>query len=345
MTILNAAPTLLAAGAGELTPARAGYLNLLPLLGAGGAGELTPARALLLDYLNATISSRATQAQIIDDTTPFHGASIAAILAAVSPSVVVTGAFTTSSQTIPADNVARIEADHYWQGCVLVPLAGACAFQPALITDFAHAGGVFTLYGTGFTAATGLVAYAIFPAAYYKVLAALLNQTGRIELTKDIWCADSTALATLAFSNVAADKDFPNVVIAAAGSGDGLPIGAVIKKVNLLLIANTLDSSGAANYINAASKTIRVKISTGAWGVDDIIAFTAINGDWYTPASGMAGVTFISGTDISSKVTGAGTYNLESNQTNRADAIVALAASLNLKGVRTGFRVTYTLGT
>ena len=178
-------------------------------------------------------------------------------------------------------------------------------------------------------------------------VASVKTQTDKIPsvgLFKDIWCADSAVLATLAFSDAAADKDFPNVVVGAAGAVNGIPVGAVIAQVNLILMASTLDSSAAANYINAASKTIRVKVSTGDWGTDDIVAVTLINGDWYTLASGMGSVVFVSATNIASVVTGAGTYNLESNETNRSDAIVALAASLNLKGVRTGFRVYYKLG-
>lgn len=93
--------------------------------------------------------------------------------------ILARGTFTTSSATVPADT-GRAEANDYWNGCLLVPVAGAIAFEPRLIVDFANAGGVFTLdVDIPFTAVPGLVSYVIIP--------------GNIQLAP---LADSTANAT-----------------------------------------------------------------------------------------------------------------------------------------------------
>lgn len=86
-------------------------------------------------------------------------------LEAISSGLVVgTGTFTTSSTTVPADT-GRLEATDYYKGCLLIPLTGAVAFQPRLITSFTTATGVFTLDAEEpFTAAPGLVTYIIVSA-------------------------------------------------------------------------------------------------------------------------------------------------------------------------------------
>ena len=77
------------------------------------------------------------------------------------PLILQRGTFTTSSATVPADT-GRTEANDYWNGCYIVPVAGAILGQPRLITDFANVGGVFTLdTDIPFTAVPGLVAYVI----------------------------------------------------------------------------------------------------------------------------------------------------------------------------------------
>lgn len=134
---------------------------------------------------------------------------------------------------------------------------------------------------------------------------------------------------------VAADLSFPDVVVAA------LPTDlSIIRVVAMLKVRSIKDTSAADNKINAASKTLRVKKSTGAWGTDDIVAINFTNGQWYTVASTKEGGDVMVGdNDLSSEVDGNATYNFRSEQTNRADAIVALAASLVLYDVQTGIRV------
>ena len=237
------------------------------------------------------------------------------------------GTFTTSSTTAPAD-VSRTEADHYWRGYSLMPLAGVMAYYELPLSDFANAGGVFTPT-EAFPLAPGLVPYVILPTRFKP-----------ISFFKDIYCADASVSNPTAFTDAAANIALPDVIIGAAGAVNGLPVGSIITQVNLILLANLLESSAAANYINAAAKTLRIKLSTGNWGANDIVAATMLNGDWYTPASAMSSIAKIYSTDISSVVSGPGTYNI-STRTDAGDAIVVLAASLALKGCTTGLRVYY----
>lgn len=77
--------------------------------------------------------------------------------------VVAMGILTTSSATVPADNVRRAaDANNYWRGCILMPVAGVCARQPRRLVASATLTGVLTLDpNTPFTAAPGLVPYVI----------------------------------------------------------------------------------------------------------------------------------------------------------------------------------------
>lgn len=82
------------------------------------------------------------------------------------PVIIANGTFTTSSTTVPADT-GRGEATDWFTGSVLVPIAGAVAFQPRRIVNFAVTTGVFTLdEALPFTAVPGLVRYVIIAGAY-----------------------------------------------------------------------------------------------------------------------------------------------------------------------------------
>ena len=174
----------------------------------------------------------------------------------------------------------------------------------------------------------------------------MIDSAGRLRIIhlgqlhfKDQWCA--TPIASLAFSNVAADRDFANVVFPA----NFLPAGAVIDAVFLMVHwRKQVDSSGAPNAISAASKTIRIKRSSGAWGTDDIVAITMANGALSTAGNATEGGTMIIGdVDVKGEVDDVDneTYNIRSEQTNRGDAIAVTAASLTLYDIYTGLRVYY----
>lgn len=75
--------------------------------------------------------------------------------------VIAEGTFTTDSATVPADT-SRTEVTDYFNGQILMPVTGACAFQPRLIVNFSSVGDVFTLDAEHpFTGVPGLSAYVI----------------------------------------------------------------------------------------------------------------------------------------------------------------------------------------
>ena len=147
----------------------------------------------------------------------------------------------------------------------------------------------------------------------------------------DFWSHPAADKITIDSS--AADIAFPSVVVA------GLPSGlTLVRVVFILAIANLKDTSTADNYINAASKSIRIKLSTGAWGTDDIIALTLDNQALYTKASAERGGPVLIGPDIKATVTGNGTWNVQSDEAARSDALVSLGDDLELFDVSVGLR-------
>jgi hypothetical protein len=150
----------------------------------------------------------------------------------------------------------------------------------------------------------------------------------------DFW---SSPEDNLTVTNSAADITFPNIVIS------GLPSGLTIQRIVLILsIRAIFDTSGSDNYIDAASKTLRIKKSTGTWGTDDIVAITFAQNSLYCVAdSKESGPVLIGDTDLSSVVDGDATYNVMSNETERGDAIVVAGADLELYDIQVGLRVFY----
>lgn len=157
-----------------------------------------------------------------------------------------------------------------------------------------------------------------------------------VQLFMDFW-SDQADKITIA--GAAADLDFPDVAV------DGLPPGVTIARVIPILKVKAMrDTSGADNYIDQAGKTIRVKKSTGAWGTDDLAAINFDQNQWYTTASTKEnGDVMIGDNDVKNEVDGAATYNFRSEETNRGDAVSALADSLELYDVQTGLRVYFTV--
>jgi len=148
----------------------------------------------------------------------------------------------------------------------------------------------------------------------------------------DFW---SVPADRITITNVAADLTFPDIVVAA------LPSGLAIKKVILVLSARALNNTNAAdNYINGTNKTIRIKKSTGAWGVDDVVGIAFPNQGLYCKASAKeAGPVIIGDTDLSALVNANGSYNVASRQTVSGDALVAFGASLELYDIQVGLRI------
>ena len=115
----------------------------------------------------------------------------------------------------------------------------------------------------------------------------------------------------------------------------------LLKEAVLVLSVRALaDISAADNYINGADKTIRIKKSSGAWGVDDMVGITFPNQGLYSKASAKeAGPVIIGDTDLSALVNANGSYNVASRQTVSGDALVAFGASLELYDIQIGLRI------
>lgn len=89
------------------------------------------------------------------------------------------GTFDTDSQTVPADSTRAglyaWENNDYFKGCILMPVEGDCRFQPRPISEFAVAGGIFTL-DEPFSQLPGTVRYVIISSDYpYQRLIDIFN--------------------------------------------------------------------------------------------------------------------------------------------------------------------------
>jgi len=147
--------------------------------------------------------------------------------------------------------------------------------------------------------------------------------------------ASDAACAIVTLPAVADDLDFPSVVV------DDLPTGLSVARADLVLVIGGLfDTSGSENQIDQASKTIRVKASDGSWGTDDIVALTfALNALQTAGDAYRGGPVLFGGIDISSVVTGNGTYNFRSENTNRSEGVTVTGASLEALDVFSIIRV------
>lgn len=133
---------------------------------------------------------------------------------------------------------------------------------------------------------------------------------------------------------VAADTNLPDVVI--SGLPSGITIIRVVGVLKVRVLENT--NAGGSNAINGA-QSIRVKKSTGTWGVDDVALIDLPDNLWTLSASAReAGDILVGDNDVKAKVDGDATYNLRFE-----NALVDLA-SLRLNDVLVGLRVTYQKG-
>ncbi len=106
----------------------------------------------------------------------------------------------------------------------------------------------------------------------------------------------------------AADTDLPNVVIS------GIPDGATLTKVLVFVKVRAIENTSAtgANTIQGA-QNIRIKKSTGTWGVDDIIAIPLTDNMWTIAKSTREFGDVIGGDDahdVKGEVDENATYNL-----------------------------------
>lgn len=120
----------------------------------------------LADALTSDVVGRKTDTA--DYTAGATQSSIVRFLKGIMGSLIIAeGVFTTSSATAPIDS-ARTEASNWFNNRVIIPLTGACAFQPRAVLQYTYllgTGGTFTV-DEAFTAATGAVAYIILSISY-----------------------------------------------------------------------------------------------------------------------------------------------------------------------------------
>ena len=150
----------------------------------------------------------------------------------------------------------------------------------------------------------------------------------------DFWAHPAADKITV--TSTAQDIVFPSIVVA------GLPSGlTLVRVVFILSVADLKDTSGSDNYINAASKSIRIMLSGGAWGTNDIIALTLDNQALFTTGSGERGGPVLYGPDLKATVNANGTWEVQSRQTTHGDALVALGNDLEFFDVEVGLRFWY----
>lgn len=275
---------------------------------------------------------------------------------AIDTLIPVAGAVSDAGATVVDfdTNLTEVTNNHY-NGMLLMFTSGVCAGQSHLI-DVYTGGAKNVSFATSdqWTDAPGNGDRFIIvpnPGAYLKKIftAMALDTTvakkaslDRAVFCKDQWCA--IPIASLAFSNAAADKDFSNVVFPA----NFLPAGATINAVFLMLHwRKQVESSGAPNAVNGAGKTIRVRKAGAGWLADSLVGITMADNELATALSATEGGTIIIGSaDIKAEVddTNGVTYNIESNETNFAgQGIVVDGASLTLFDIYTGLRVYFSV--
>jgi hypothetical protein len=308
--------------------------------GSGGGDaleiDLGNAQAGTLKSTNARIGDVARSLDLILgsrwDGASDLGTDIATIIAALGSNILASGTLTTNSASAPADTtLGAAYATGFFNGCLLVLTSGTYILARRIIDTFTGGTGVFTPRKP-FANAPGLVSYVIVPREESVVLA-----------YKDIW--STSQLNNLTITTAGADKDFPDVVVAAQGSVRGLPLNAIAVEAYLLMMFDCLDTSAAANYIKTAGDDIRVMIDGQAW-TDAPIAWTSVDGDWYTPASGMSSQVIIGASNVllatyGVTVTGTGTYHVGTDETTAGKALEVQGDTLALKNVKTGLRIYY----
>lgn len=177
------------------------------------------------------------------------------------------------------------------------------------------------------SAATGAVSSGKLAMAYLKQL---VTQG----VTMMSWASVADDIIVIPGSG--ADLTFPNVVVA------GIPTGATLIRAEVILnIGAILDTSSAENQIKTGTTdSLWIKVSGGSWGSDDIecLVFTAlglqVDADAYR-----GGATMFGAIDVKSEVTGNGTYNIASRETDRAKGVEATGATLELLDVTTMIRI------
>lgn len=115
----------------------------------------------------------------------------------------------------------------------------------------------------------------------------------------------------IALTQASGNFNLPDVVV--SGIPSGVSLIRVVAIIKIRAIENT--SASGANAINGATQ-IKVKKSTGTWGVDDVIAINLADDMWNVAASTReSGDVVIGDNDVKSTVDEDATYNLRFDTT------------------------------
>lgn len=238
------------------------------------------------------------------------------------------GTLTTSSATVPADNTRAglyaWENNDYFKGCILMPVAGNCRFQPRPIRSYVAATGVFTL-DEPFSQVPGTVEYVIIGAAY-PVQRLMDIQSALYSM--DFW---SLPQEEVEVTNVVGDKALPNVIVA------DLPASADVVRVIAMFKFRMVENTNAAINKLDGVQEIQVRDALpGAWTdainfVDDL--FTLAGG----PDTREGGDVIIGAIDVAATVVGNGTYNFQ------WDDALADANGLRFNDIQVGLRIWYSI--
>ncbi len=142
------------------------------------------------------------------------------------------------------------------------------------------------------------------PADQSLVESAITSEGEKDLLSMDFW-SDSDDVIDLG-PGEAADVDLPDVVVS------GLPAGVSLARVIAILKVRAIENTSGtgANAIQGA-QAIRVKKSTGTWGVHDLAAINLPDNLWTVAASTReSGDVLIGDNDVKGEVDGDATYNL-----------------------------------
>jgi len=187
----------------------------------------------------------------------------------------------------------------------------------------------------------------LMPILSYSKLSAtsIINNIGgqisKATFKLSIFSPSNGMLPTIAFTDTAADKTFPSVIVPAGFLPSGITLQAVYPILKFRGIVNSL---GSINAIAAANKSLRIKLATGAWGVDDIIAMIFANSAWSVAGTEGPGDILISTIDVKALITGDDvTVNFGCDETNSGDAVKVTGASLTLKDVECGLLYVYSI--
>lgn len=151
--------------------------------------------------------------------------------------------------------------------------------------------------------------------------------------------ANDAAAPIIAIPDLAGvtDIDFPSVTVL------GLPSGITIARADFVVVIGSLfDTSGSENQVAAASKTIRIKKSTGNWAVpaQQMVALTfALNALQVDGGAYRGGPPLFGGVDIKGIMDGDATYNFRSEETNNSEGVYATGADIELLDVSSVIRV------